>query len=135
MSESTRVTEEGQATIPKALREKYDIEPGDEVVWIDTEDGIVVKKRTHTGARGLLVPDDTSDEKREEIAEELTRRLRERRESETFSETLERLTRRPDLLDIPEVLDEGDLEEAERAARQVRGRTDRKDDARQAFEQ
>ena len=33
------------------------------------------------------------------------------------------------------VLDEGDLEEAERAARQVRGRTDWKDDARQAFEQ
>ena len=57
------------------------------------------------------------------------------RESETFSETLERLTRRPDLLDIPEVLDEGDLEEAGQASRQVRGRTDRKDDARQAFEQ
>ncbi|MFB6161765.1 MAG: hypothetical protein ABEJ61_11430 [Haloferacaceae archaeon] len=57
------------------------------------------------------------------------------RESETFSETLERLTRRPDLLDIPEVLDEGDLEEAERAARQVRGRTDRTGDAREAFEQ
>jgi AbrB family looped-hinge helix DNA binding protein len=80
MSESTRVTRKGQATIPKELREKYDIEPGDEVVWIDTDEEIVVKKRTRTAARGLLVPDDTPEEKREEVAEELTRRLRERRE-------------------------------------------------------
>ncbi|WP_254545741.1 AbrB/MazE/SpoVT family DNA-binding domain-containing protein [Halomarina pelagica] len=80
MSKSTRVTEKGQATIPKELREKYDLTPGDEVVWIDTDEGIVVKKRTRTGARGLLVPDDTSREKREEVAEELSHRLRERRD-------------------------------------------------------
>ncbi|UIP00274.1 AbrB/MazE/SpoVT family DNA-binding domain-containing protein [Halobaculum sp. CBA1158] len=80
MSESTRVTEKGQATIPKPLREKYDLEPGDEVVWIDTDDGIVVKKRTRTAGRGLLVPDDTSEEKREEVAEELRRRVRDRRD-------------------------------------------------------
>ena len=80
MSKSTRVTEKGQATIPKELREKYDLDPGDEVVWIDTDEGIVVKKRTRTDARGLLVPDDTPDEKREEIAAELSHRLRERRE-------------------------------------------------------
>lgn len=80
MSKSTRVTEKGQATIPKELREKYDLEPGDEVVWLDTEEGIVVKKRTRTGGRGMLVPDDTPEEKREEVAEELTRRLRDRRD-------------------------------------------------------
>ncbi|MFC7019231.1 MULTISPECIES: AbrB/MazE/SpoVT family DNA-binding domain-containing protein [Haloarcula] len=80
MSESTRITEKGQATIPKRLREKYDLEPGDEVVWMDTEDGIVVKKRTRTSGRGLLVPDDTAREKREEIAEELTERVRDRRD-------------------------------------------------------
>jgi len=80
MSESTRVTEKGQATIPKSLREKYDLEPGDEVVWVDTDEGIVVKKRTRTGGRGMLLPDDTSDEKREEVAEELSRRLRDRRD-------------------------------------------------------
>lgn len=57
------------------------------------------------------------------------------RESETLSETLERLTRRPALLDIPELLDDGDLEEAKREARAVRGRTDRKGDAREAFEE
>lgn len=80
MSESTRVTEKGQATIPKHLREKYDLKAGDEVVWMDTDDGIVVKKRTRTGGRGMLVPDDTSTEKRDAIAEELTRRLRDRRD-------------------------------------------------------
>lgn len=79
MSKSTRVTEKGQATIPKDLREKYDLEPGDEVVWVDTNEGIVVKKRTRTSGRGMLVPDDTSEAKREEIAEELEQRVRERR--------------------------------------------------------
>ena len=80
MSKYTRVTEKGQATIPKDLREKYDLEPGDEVVWVDTNEGIVVKKRTRTSGRGMLVPDDTSEEKREEIAEELEQRVRERRD-------------------------------------------------------
>lgn len=56
------------------------------------------------------------------------------RESETLSETLERLTRRPDLLDIPELLEEGDLDEAKAAARAVRGRTDRKGAAKEAFD-
>ncbi|WEL17291.1 AbrB family transcriptional regulator [Halorhabdus sp. SVX81] len=80
MSEATRVTEKGQATIPKELREKYDLEPGDEVVWLDTDDGIVVKKRTRTTGRGLLVPDETSEEKRTEISAELQQRLRNRRD-------------------------------------------------------
>lgn len=80
MSESTRVTEKGQATIPKKLREKYDLKPGDEVVWIDTDEGIVVKKRTRMGARGLLVPEDTPAEKREAVAEELRQRIRNRRD-------------------------------------------------------
>lgn len=79
MSESTRVTEKGQATIPKDLREKYELKPGDEVVWIDTDDGIVIKKRTRTGGRGMLVPDDVSEEKRKEVAAELGQRVRERR--------------------------------------------------------
>lgn len=81
MSESTRITEKGQTTIPKSLREKYDLDPGDEVVWMDTDAGIVVKKRTRTAGRGLLVPDDTSEEKRDAVAEALGHRLRKRRDS------------------------------------------------------
>ena len=80
MSKSTRITEKGQATIPKSLREKYDLAPGDEVIWIDTDEGIVVKKRTRTGGRGMLVPDDTSREEREAVAEELAERVRDRRD-------------------------------------------------------
>ena len=80
MGQSTRVTEKGQATIPKELREKYNLEPGDEVVWIDTDEGIVVKKRTRTAGRGLLLPDDASEDTREAVAEELRERLRERRD-------------------------------------------------------
>ena len=80
MSESTRVTDKGEATIPKPLREKYDLEPGDEVVWVDTDDGIVMKKRTQGSGRGMLVPDDTSQETREAVAEELATRLRTRRD-------------------------------------------------------
>lgn len=80
MSEATRITEKGQATIPKPLREKYDLEPGDEVVWIDTDDGIVVRKRTRTEARGALLPEETSDEERAAVAAELSKRLRARRD-------------------------------------------------------
>jgi AbrB family looped-hinge helix DNA binding protein len=80
MSKSTRITDKGQATIPKSLREKYDLAPGDEVIWMDTDEGIVVKKRTRTGGRGMLVPDDTSQEEREAVAEELAQRVRERRD-------------------------------------------------------
>lgn len=80
MSQTTRITEKGQATIPKELREKYDLDPGDEVLWLDTDEGIVVKKRTRTGGRGLLVPDDTPVATREAIGAELADQLRERRD-------------------------------------------------------
>lgn len=79
MSQATRVTEKGQATIPKGLREKYNLEPGDEVLWMDTDDGIIVKKRTQTSGRGMLVPDDLPEDEREDVAEGLQERVRDRR--------------------------------------------------------
>ena len=54
MSETTRITRKGQTTIPQDLREKYGLEPGDEVVWEEREDGLVVKKRDRTAGRGML---------------------------------------------------------------------------------
>lgn len=48
---------------------------------MDTDDGIVVKKRARTAGRGMPLPDDTSEEKREGVAEELGQRLRDRRNS------------------------------------------------------
>lgn len=80
MGETTRVIEKGQATIPKSIREKYDLEPGDEVRWVDTEEGIVVRKASRREARGMLVPEDTSVETREAVAEELERRVDDDRE-------------------------------------------------------
>lgn len=82
MSQSTRITEKGQATIPHELREKYDLKPGDEVVWLDGEEGILVKKRSQMEARGMLLPDGVPDDEREEIAQELEDTLREKRETE-----------------------------------------------------
>jgi AbrB family looped-hinge helix DNA binding protein len=83
MGETTRVTEKGQTTIPQELRERYGIEPGDEVTWVETEAGIVLRKAVTEGGRGMLVPDDTDAETREAVARELTRRVHDRRERET----------------------------------------------------
>jgi AbrB family looped-hinge helix DNA binding protein len=81
MSQTTHVSEKGQATIPQDLREKYGINPGDEVVWLDTGEKIVLKKRTRTGARGLLATDLDEDE-RKEVAEEFAAYIREKRRTD-----------------------------------------------------
>jgi AbrB family looped-hinge helix DNA binding protein len=82
MSQQTRVTDKGQTTIPKQLREEYDIDPGDRIVWEKTDDGIVLKKITSTEGRGLLVPEETEDEEREKVAEELSDEIEEKRRTE-----------------------------------------------------
>jgi AbrB family looped-hinge helix DNA binding protein len=40
---SVRVQAKGQVTIPKEIRDKLNIEPGDLVVFVDTADGVLVK--------------------------------------------------------------------------------------------
>lgn len=79
-AETTRITRKGQVTIPKAFREEFGLEPGDEVVWQTSDEGIVVRKANRASARGMLVPDDTPPEKREAVAQELERRVREHRD-------------------------------------------------------
>jgi AbrB family looped-hinge helix DNA binding protein len=86
--DTTRITRNGQVFIPKRFREEYGLEPGDEVVWSDSDEGIIVRKANRESARGMLIPDDTSPEKREEVAQELERRLREQR-AELEEELLE----------------------------------------------
>lgn len=81
-AKTSRVTEKGQTTIPKPLREEYGIEPGDTVIWQGTDEGIVVRKVVSDDGRGMLVDEDLSREEREEIAEDLTAEIRERRETE-----------------------------------------------------
>ena len=40
---SVRVQAKGQVTIPKEFREKLNLQPGDQVVFVDTEDGVIIK--------------------------------------------------------------------------------------------
>lgn len=79
-TETTRITRKGQVTIPKEFRDEFGLQPGDEVIWQSSEEGIVVRKANSASARGMLVPDDTPPEKREEVAQELERRVHEHRE-------------------------------------------------------
>lgn len=81
MSETTRITRKGQTTIPQELRKKYGLEPGDTVVWEETDDGIVVKKTGQTEARGLLAGEMSEDERRA-VAEELGNEIRAKRDEE-----------------------------------------------------
>ncbi|MEF8820034.1 MAG: AbrB/MazE/SpoVT family DNA-binding domain-containing protein [Haloferacaceae archaeon] len=80
-TETTRVTRKGQTTIPKRLREKYDIEPGDEVVWVEDEDGIRLVRADRSAGRGMLA-EGMDREAREEAAEKFVDELREARDTE-----------------------------------------------------
>lgn len=79
---TTRITRKGQVTIPKQLREEYGLEEGDELLWLEGEDGITVRKATRSAGRGLLVDEDIPEETREEMAEELEAEIREKRRTE-----------------------------------------------------
>lgn len=79
---TTRVTRKGQVTIPKELREEFGLEEGDELRWEKTEDGIQIRKATQSAGRGMLVDDDISEKKREEMAEEMEAEIREKRRTE-----------------------------------------------------
>lgn len=81
-TETSRVTDKGQTTIPKAFRERYGIQPGDTVVWEDTDDGIVIRKVIEDSARGLWIEEDLPPEEREAIAQALEDEIRERRDTE-----------------------------------------------------
>lgn len=72
MSETTRVTDKGQTTIPKNLREKYGIEPGDEVVWVEHEDGLTLRKKSELPNYGAA-----AEEMTEEEAQTVSTRLKE----------------------------------------------------------
>ncbi|ELZ45371.1 transcriptional regulator, AbrB family protein [Halorubrum distributum JCM 9100] len=69
-------------TIPKALREEFGLEEGDELRWEKTDDGICVRKATGSAGRGMLVDEDVSEAKREEMAAEMEAEIREKRRSE-----------------------------------------------------
>ena len=42
----SRTGEKGQVVIPKPLRDEFGIQPGDSLLFAETEDGILIKKAT-----------------------------------------------------------------------------------------
>lgn len=63
----TRVTSKGQVTIPKEIREKLGIRPGDEIVFEPAEEGYVLKKEVDADRferwKGVADTDETVEER------------------------------------------------------------------------
>ena len=81
----SKVTRQGQTTIPKDIRDKYGIDEGDEVTYIDLGDHIVLlpKPRNPIEAlKKLQVPDDASIHEIKQIALDAAKRDIEKRHSE-----------------------------------------------------
>ena len=81
-TETSRVSDDGRTTIPKSLREKYGIEPGDTVVWEDTDEGLVVRAVLPDHGRGLWNEETSSETEREAVAQALEAAVRDRRDAE-----------------------------------------------------
>jgi AbrB family looped-hinge helix DNA binding protein len=80
----TRVSEKGQTTIPKEIRESLGIEPGDVVEWSRADGEVKLEPESTPTSKGAFLPDDEEvpEDKREEIARELNDQLREKRETD-----------------------------------------------------
>ncbi|MHA1698029.1 MAG: AbrB/MazE/SpoVT family DNA-binding domain-containing protein [Promethearchaeota archaeon] len=72
---SGKISTKGQITIPKDFRDKLNVKPGDEVIIINTKDGILIKPKRNSlmALRGLLM-----DEIDVEKADEFVRQEREK---------------------------------------------------------
>ena len=66
----SRITRQGQTTIPKDLREKYGLEEGDEVTYIDLGGQIVLLPKPKNPIEALKKIKVDSDESVEEIKRE-----------------------------------------------------------------
>jgi AbrB family looped-hinge helix DNA binding protein len=80
---TTRVSEKGQTTIPKELRDELGVEAGDEVEWYRTEDGLVIRKHIESG-RGALLRDE-DEETRRAAFKDLAEQNRRDRESAAWN--------------------------------------------------
>jgi AbrB family looped-hinge helix DNA binding protein len=80
---TTRVSEKGQTTIPKELRDELGVEPGDEVEWYRTSDGLIVRTHIDSGRGVLLEHED--EETRRAVFEDLAEKTREDRNSASWN--------------------------------------------------
>jgi antitoxin PrlF len=67
----TKVTSKGQVTIPKAVRERFDIEAGDYLLFDPEGDELIVRK-------GQMITDDASEDSFDALTERITRHFEER---------------------------------------------------------
>ena len=80
-TETTRVSQKGQTTIPKPVREELGIEPGDTVEWETSSEGVHLSRRSTSKTKGVAF-DDASEAAREEWVKNANDRLRRRRAAE-----------------------------------------------------
>ena len=81
----SKVTRQGQTTIPKDIRDKYGIDEGDEVTYIDLGDHIVLMPKPRNpieALKKLQVPDDASIHEIKQVALDAAKRDVEKRHSE-----------------------------------------------------
>ncbi|WP_435196830.1 AbrB/MazE/SpoVT family DNA-binding domain-containing protein [Natronomonas sp. EA1] len=66
-----KVTTKGQVTIPKAIRDRLGIDPGDEVEFVETNEGYVLRKTPGENPfekwKGSLETDRTTEEIMDEL--------------------------------------------------------------------
>jgi len=80
LSYETKVTRQGQTTIPKPIRDRYGIQEGDEVIYIDLGDHIAVipvPKHPLKALEALNVDTEESVHEMREAARETAKRLME----------------------------------------------------------
>jgi len=53
MLSKTKISKGFQTVVPSAVREAFDVEPGDYVEWTEGQDGLVVRFRKRTRLRDL----------------------------------------------------------------------------------
>lgn len=76
----SKITSKGQTTIPKRIRERLNLEPGDRVLFVERENEIVLQPVKHTllDLKGSVEPR-RSPENFEKIRGEVKKQVMERR--------------------------------------------------------
>jgi antitoxin PrlF len=67
----TKVTSKGQVTIPKAVRDQFDIEEGDYLIFDPRDNEIVIRK-------GQVVADESMEDDFNSLADSIARQFEER---------------------------------------------------------
>ncbi len=82
MLHDSKVTRQGQTTIPKTIRDKYGIEEGDEVTYIDLGDHIVLLPKPRDPLqtlKRLRIDEEKTTHEVKELASETAKRETENR--------------------------------------------------------